>query len=413
MFSRDHHRYSLPRKYRYNFFTRSNIIPIIDGLEEAGLIEVVPGRPDIQKMGRMWASDELLDRLDMAVEYIERLPPSDPIILRETIKKGSRYVKEQKNYRDTPRTREMRKFLHTHNALLKETEVIIQIPLEIYRRLKEEELLHLSFIDLGVSLEKEIKKLLKTLSSGERSRWIRRLVELDHQTIPIQQSEPHIPPLCFTNTIRRFRCNHKDLHRVFSRGSFQLGGRFYGCDVQNISKRLRSHITINGEPTVEIDYSSMHLRMLYHMHGLEAPEGDLYGFGISRKLNKSVALIIINCEPHQDRLKAISHHFKGKKKLRDKFGDDIMNHDFIRRLIADFKAAHPKIRADFFSGCGVKLQYRDSLIMEDILKHFTRKEVPIISVHDSVIVPVSHAGEAREVMKEKYKNHMGFDAVIG
>jgi hypothetical protein len=51
--------------------------------------------------------------------------------------------------------------------------------------------------------------------------------------------------------------------------------------------------------------------------------------------------------------------------------------------------------------------------MEDILKHFTRKEVPIISVHDSVIVPVSHAGEAREVMKEKYKNHMGFDAVIG
>jgi hypothetical protein len=291
----------------------------------------------------------------MAVEDIERLPPSDPIILRETIKKGNCYVKEQKNYRNTPRTKEMRKFLHTYNALLRETEVIIQIPLAVYRRLKEEELLHLSFIDRGVSLDKEIKKLLKTLSSGERSRWIQRIVELDHQTIPIQQSEPHIPPLCFTNTIRRFRCNHKDLHRVFSRGSFQLGGRFYGCDVQNISKRLRSHITINGEPTVEIDYSSMHLRMLYHMHGLEAPEGDLYGFGISRKLNKSVALIIINCEPHQDRLKAISHHFKGKKKLRDKFGDDIMNHDFIRRLIADFKAAHPKIRADFFSGCGVKL----------------------------------------------------------
>jgi hypothetical protein len=39
--------------------------------------------------------------------------------------------------------------------------------------------------------------------------------------------------------------------------------------------------------------------------------------------------------------------------------------------------------------------------------------VPIIPVHDSVIVPVSHAGEALEVMKETYKNHMGFDAVVG
>jgi hypothetical protein len=268
-------------------------------------------------------------------------------------------------------------------------------------------------MDRGVSLDKEIKKLLKTLSSGEKSRWMQGIVGVDHQTLSTQYSEPYTPPLSFTNTIRRFRCNHKDLHRVFSRGSFQLGGRFYGCDVQNISKRLRSHIIINGEPTVEIDYSSMHLRILYHLRGLEAPEGDLYGFGVSRELNKAVALIIINCEPHKDRLKAISHSFRGKKKLREEFGDDIMKHEFIRKLIDDFRAAHPKIRADFFSGCGLNLQYRDSMIMEDLLKRFIRKEVPIIPVHDSLIVPVSHAHEAIEVMTETYKNHMGFDPLVG
>jgi hypothetical protein len=406
MYSRDHHRYSLPKRYRYNFFTRSNIIPIIDALEEADLVEDVGGRFDIGKMGRIWASDELLDRMDMTVEDIERLPLPDPIILRDASKK-------QMDYKDTEETRMMRGFLHTYNSFLKDTEVEIRIPLETFRRLTRMELVRITIMDRGVTLDPEIKKLLKTLSSGEKSRWMQGVVGLEHQFNPIQYPDPYIPLLGFTNTIRRFRCDHKDLHRVFSRGSFQLGGRFYGCGVHNLSKRSRRHTFINDEPTVEIDYSSMHLRMLYHLRGLEAPDGDLYDFGVSRELNNVVGLIIVNCEPHQDRLKAISHHFKGKKKLREKFGDEIMSHDFIRKLIADFKAAHPKIRDDFFSGCGLKLQYRDSLIMEDLLKHFTRKGVPIIPVHDSLIVPESHTDEAREVMKETYKKHMGFDAVVG
>ncbi len=413
MYSRDHHRYSRPKRYRYKFFTRSNIIPIIDALREADLVEGVGGRFDIGKMGRIWASDELLDRLDMTVEDIERLPRPDPIILKERIKRDNRYVKEQIDYKDTQETRKMRRFLHAYNSILKETEVEIHIPLETYRHLTKEELLGLTIMDRGISLDQEIKKLLKTLSSGEKSRWMQGVVGVEHPFDPIQYSEPSTHPQGFTNTIRIFRCKHKYLHRVFSRGSFQLGGRFYGCDLQNLSKRSRRYIFINGEPTVEIDYSSMHLRMLYHLSGLEAPDGDLYGFGVNRELNKNVALIIINCEPHKDRLKAISHSFKGKKKLREKFGDGIMKHDFIRNLIADFRTAHPNIRDDFFSDCGPKLQYRDSLIMEDILKHFVGKEVPIIPVHDSLIVPVSHAHEAIEVMTETYKNHMGFDPLVG
>lgn len=421
MYSRDHHRYSLPKRYRYEFFTRSNIIPIIDALEEANLVEGVGGRFDIQKMGRMWASDELLDRLDMTVEDIEKLPPPDPIILRERIIKGNRYIKTQKDYRDTPKTREMRRFLHTYNSLLKETVVEINVPLEVCRHLTREELLHISIMDRGVSLDPEVKKLLKTLSNGEKSRCFESVFVFNSPSIPtpvpVLCPEPYTPPLNlslgFTNTIRRFSCNHKYLYRVFSRGSFQLGGRFYGCDVQNISKRLRSHIIINNQPTVEIDYSSMHLRMLYHLRGLETPDGDLYGFGLSRELNKVVALIIINCEPHQDRLKAISNAFRRNKKLREEFGDGIMKHDLIRKLIADFKSAHALIADDFFSGCGLRLQYMDSMIMEDILKHFVGREVPVIPVHDSLIVPSSFADEAGQVMNEAYKRHMGFDAVIG
>jgi hypothetical protein len=51
--------------------------------------------------------------------------------------------------------------------------------------------------------------------------------------------------------------------------------------------------------------------------------------------------------------------------------------------------------------------------MEDLLKHFVGKGVPIIPVHDSLIVSVSYVDEARQVMKKVYKNHLGFDAVVG
>ena len=207
-------------------------------------------------------------------------------------------------------------------------------------------------------------------------------------------------------------CDYKRLHRVFNQESWKLGGRFYGSEVQNLPKELRKYITLNGEPTVEPDYSCLHLRMLYHLRGLEAPDGDLYDFGEDRDLNKLVALIVINCEPEHDEVRAVAAKFRDKA-LRNRLGDEILKHDYIENLISDFKATHAPIAEDFASGAGLKLQYRDSLIMEDLLKHFVGKEVPIIPVHDSLIVTESHADEARQVMNEVYKDHMGFDAVVG
>jgi hypothetical protein len=173
---------------------------------------------------------------------------------------------------------------------------------------------------------------------------------------------------------------------------------------------------INGEATEELDFSAMHLRMLYHRRGLEVPcehYDSPYDFGKGKALNKLAVLIIVNCEPEQDEVKAIAAAFRDDRELRNEFGDGILKHDFVRQLIADFEAAHPAIADDFFSGCGLKLQYRDSMIMEDILKHFVSKEVPVIPVHDSLIVPVSYVDETRNVMMDAYKRNIGFDALIG
>ena len=400
MFSRNYHHYQVPKRYRYDFFTRHHMLPVVKELEKADFIRVASGRHDLHKMSRMWATDKLLDRLEeLAAEDIEKLPPPDPIIMTKRVKKrGNCYVNEPTEYVDNAKTVGMRRFLQCYNSLLDETRVEIELPPETYRTLSEKAVLYFIVMAKGVSVDSEVVKLLDTVYGVEQEDTLREVIQT------------HIPLLSFSNTLS---LNYKKIHRVFNRNSWKMGGRFYGSEAQTLPKELRQHLVINGEATVELDFSAMHLRMLYHERGLKAPEGDLYAFGEDRRLNKVAALVVINCEPEQDEVKAISAAFRDDKELRSEFGDGILKHDFVRRLITDFKTAHPAIAGDFFSGCGLKLQYRDSLIMEGILKHFIGKEVPIIPVHDSAIVPVRYADEARQVMKEVYKDHMGFDPVVG
>ena len=46
------------------------------------------------------------------------------------------------------------------------------------------------------------------------------------------------------------------LYRVFHRGNFKYGGRYYDGGYLSINKGRRGQMLINGEPLVEIDYSS-------------------------------------------------------------------------------------------------------------------------------------------------------------
>lgn len=393
MFSRRNGSYSMPKRYHYEFFTRRNILQIIDALEEADLIVTVAGRQDLGKVSRMWAADELLDRLEaLTLRDIERIPPKDPVIMTRRIKRGNRYVNEPTDYRDNAQTRRMRRFLYRYNSLLAETCIEIDLPAKAYRNLSKKALLLFIAKANGVRLDRDAIKLLETLSRSD----LKFLINERDILYPI-------PTHTFTGTISLFS---QGLHRVFNRQSWKLGGRFYGSEVQILPKELRQFLTLNGEATIEPDFSAMHLRMLYHERGLGDPGGDLYDFGADRELNKLASLIVINCEPEHDEVRAIAAAFRDNEELRSKHGDEIMKHDFVRQLIADFKAAHPDIAQDFFSGCGLRLQNKDSMIMADILEYFADREVPAIPVHDSVIVPESLEEEAKMVMREMYRRHM-------
>src|SRR3954451_20703608 len=86
------------------------------------------------------------------------------------------------------------------------------------------------------------------------------------------------------------------LHRVFNRGKFSLGGRFYGGWWQNIPADSRATIKINGADTVELDYPRLHPTLLYSLAG-KAMDGDPYDLvGWPRDLVKVGFNTLVNAD---------------------------------------------------------------------------------------------------------------------
>lgn len=201
------------------------------------------------------------------------------------------------------------------------------------------------------------------------------------------------------------------LHRSFSE-RFTLGGRYYGAPWQFIGGELRAHITIDGQSTVEPDYSGYHLRMLYHLEGIEC-EKDPYGFCEPklRTLYKDVALIMINCGAKRYLTNSIKKRFRDKGR-ENEFGKEIFDKGFIKKMVAECEAFHEPVKGFFCSDVGIKLQYIDSEITSCVLDYFIRSDIPILPVHDSFVVAEEHGQVLRTVMTEAYEYHLGFEPVI-
>ena len=207
----------------------------------------------------------------------------------------------------------------------------------------------------------------------------------------------------------RFQSKHQGLHRVFNNGTFELGGRFYGALHQSLPKELRACMRINGQPTVELDYSALHIRMLYHMEGIDYrddPYEALCSNKGERKIYKLVQLVSINSDDEKQAIMAI------RKELREnRIPFDITNNSLIRCL-QKFKDVHKPIAKYLNTGIGLELQNLDSQIAERVLMAMTERQIPCLPVHDSFIVPVRHEAKLREAMVRSYTEVMGFKPLV-
>jgi len=74
--------------------------------------------------------------------------------------------------------------------------------------------------------------------------------------------------------------NNITYRRIFARGQLDKGGRFFGGWWQQTPSELRPYIRIDDEPTVELDFGTTFLTILYSQRGLTIPS-EPYDLGIN------------------------------------------------------------------------------------------------------------------------------------
>ena len=200
----------------------------------------------------------------------------------------------------------------------------------------------------------------------------------------------------------------KYLQRKFNNGTIEDGGRFYGAWWITIPKEWRKYITINGRPTVELDYTGMHLQMLYAKEGIDKL-GDPYEIeGVDdqfRGVTKLMFIMIFNADSRDKAWKAIKNNSKIKSIRNNKHPKGINNFDQYLSLI---ERKYSAISKYFYSGHGVKLQSQDSAIVENVMLRILKEHQAItLPIHDSLIVDARYKEQLHDYMVEEFKIFTG------
>ena len=232
------------------------------------------------------------------------------------------------------------------------------------------------------------------------------------------------------------------LKRIFNR-NMDLGGRFYG-HYQQIPSADRKRIRIDNEATVELDYRSLHMALLYSLEGLSVA-GDPYlieGHENKRPAFKSMCLRLVNSDnlasfeanitrSGNPKVQGEAEHYKAKREqyeylrslglkaiepskpmsIRRGFIENIpegANGGDYLRLILD---RHQLIAHHFGTkNIGLRLQKMDSDLLELALDKL--KDIPCLPVHDSIRCKVSDIRRVHEAMTSAFKELHAQDITV-
>ena len=363
---------------RYNaLFISDKIIDVMDAMLELGFIDHLLGSEDSGYRTRIWALPPLQEYFTKAAfsEFLigaaqnrecivlnskEILDEDDLAELDEKSKKTSA-KSLQYDDADDPQIVPARELLRDYNQLLNNTH-----------------------LDIG---SEEIPVVVSEHWNRKKRRYQTRRVSL--------------------------RQHNKFVRRIFYRGNWNLGGRYHGGWWQQIPSELRQHILINGNQTQEIDFSGFHVSLAYGLEGLPPPS-DPYALnfvanGLTKEQQrgavKLLALTAINAKDRPTAFMAFRDEMNKEQRYTQhkiKYTDQLLTillDGFLdeNRLIAHYLCADK----------GVELMAVDGNITTRLIEHFTYKNVPILTVHDSYIVEFEYEDELIRVMNDACKRELG------
>ncbi len=215
------------------------------------------------------------------------------------------------------------------------------------------------------------------------------------------------------------RLANRNVYRVFNNAdaTFRQGGRFYGNWVTGCPRILRKYITIDGSPTVELDYSGIHIHLAYALEGInyaswkidpyylddndpdDIPDSVPEKKKLKRKLNKKILLTAINADSENSTASSVFNELRKAGELGDYH---IWSHRPIKRKLDLLTQKHEPIKDYIISNKGIILQYFDSTIIELLIDHFTKRCIPILTIHDSIICKQEHQSIVTDKMYELF-----------
>jgi len=183
--------------------------------------------------------------------------------------------------------------------------------------------------------------------------------------------------------------------RIFTGGNFAFGGRYYdvGCfSYQSMNKGIRANILIDGEPTVELDFSNMFLMMLYHTEGIDYQSDGYEIDGYERNDVKLAVNILFNTKNKQGAVGALRNNgiSDGGK------------------LIDLIKKKHSKLQKYFYSEIANELMRKESDIATEIITIGISEGIISLPLHDSFIVQKKNENKMEEIMCDVYSRTFNY-----
>ena len=255
-------------------FLSSKVIEICDALIELGLLRKRTGSEVSGLTSRFWPTKKLVQHFKEAkFNYLDigRFSDQEVIILNRARNheedQGKTLEYEDSDY---PEIVQMRSDLVAYN-----------------------ELLHESFIDVGCLDQPWVES---RFFDQRNNTWKTQRVRIGHP--------------------------NKFVRRIYYRADWNLGGRFHGGFWQLIDADLRKEILINDEPTIEQDFSGLHINLCYGLRRTSLPSEDPYFLdpiigdspATQRAWIKTLSLTAINANSEKNAYKAFRHQMVERSK---------------------------------------------------------------------------------------------------
>jgi len=209
----------------------------------------------------------------------------------------------------------------------------------------------------------------------------------------------------------------RPIHYAIFHDEFDLHGRIYTGKYghQGLTKIERHTICFDDESSVELDYSALHPRMVYHLEGIDFQDDPYQLWGrdttpdqrllakitLNSAINatgRNAAVAACNCKL---RLKTSNDDYRQPQVIQKakKLSRALENSGQRFQQIYDLALKHHKNVGHYFrTGIGRRLMTIDAQIALEVLYHFAKQSIPCLGVHDSFIVPEHAKNELREIM---------------